>query len=67
MATFTKEERIQQLMDACDSIKDKAADFIGDEEFSMNMTVSIVIESHEIPYLRLERKSYPNIVLKKLM
>lgn len=64
--TFTKEERIQQLKDACDSIKENAADFIGNEEFPSNWTVSIVFDCHEFPYLRLERESIPSIVLKKL-
>lgn len=65
--TFTREERIQQLKDACDSIKENAADFIGNEEFSRSMTVSIVMECREFPYLRLERESLPSIALKKLI
>ena len=66
MAAFTKDERIQQLKDACDSIKENAADFIGNEEFPIGVTVSIVIECREIPYIRLERKSYPDIMVKNL-
>lgn len=65
--TFTKEERIQQLKDACDSIKENAADFIGNEPFGRSVTVSIVMECREFPYLRLERESLPSIALKKLM
>ena len=64
--TFTKEERIQQLKDACDSIKENAADFIGNEEFLCNWKISIVINSHEFPVLRLERESVPSVMLKKL-
>ena len=65
--TFTREDRIQQLMDACDSINENADDFIGNEEFSRSMTVSIVMNCHEFPYLRLERESLPSIALKKMI
>lgn len=65
--TFTREERIQQLKDACDSIKENAADFIGNEEFPCNWEISIVINSHEFPALRLVRESVPSIALKKLI
>ena len=64
--TFTREERIQQLMDACDSIKENAADFIGNEEFSRNWEITIVFDSYEFPYVRLARESVPSIMLKKL-
>ena len=66
-SAFTKEERIQQLMDACDSIKENAADFIGNEEFPTDWTVSIVFNCHEFPQLRLERTSVPSIALKRLL
>ena len=65
--TFTREDRIQQLKDACDSIKENAADFIGNEEFQSNWKISIVFDCREVPYLRLERESIPSIVLKKLV
>lgn len=64
--TFTKEERIQQLKDACDSIKEKAADFVGNEEFNCNMKVSIVMECREFPYIRLERDSLPSVLIRKM-
>ncbi len=63
--TFTKEERIQQLKDACDSIKENAADFIGNEEFPQNWEISIILESRAFPQLRVVRESVPSIVLKK--
>lgn len=65
--TFTREERIQQLKDACDSIKENAADFIGNEEFPRDWKISIVFDCYEFPYLRLERESVPAIALKKLV
>ena len=65
--TFTREERIQQLKDACDSIKENAADFIGNEEFHRNLTVSVVMNCREFPFLRLERESLPHIVVKKII
>ena len=64
--TFTREDRIQQLKNACDSIKENAADFIGEEEFPRNWKVSIVFECHEFPKLLLERESIPSITLKKM-
>lgn len=64
---FTKEERIQQLKDACDSIKENAADFIGNEEFAMNWKISIVLNCHEFPCLLLERESIPSVALKKFI
>ena len=64
---FTKEERIQQLKDACDSIKENAADFIGNEEFPRDWKISIVFDCREFPYLQLERTSIPSIALKKLI
>lgn len=65
--TFTREERIQQLKDACDSIKENAEDFIGNEEFFRSMTVSIVMECREFPFLKLERESVPSIAIKRLV
>ena len=65
--TFTREDRIQQLKDACDSIKENAADFIGNEEFPQNWEISIVLESHAFPQLRVVRESVPSVALKKLV
>ena len=65
--TFTKEERIQQLKDACDSIKKNAADFIGNEQFPSNWTISIVMNCGEFTHLRLERESLPAVMMKKLL
>ena len=65
--TFTKEERIQQLKDACDSIKENAADFIGNEQFPSNWTISIVMNCGEFAHLRLERECLPAVMMKKLL
>lgn len=67
MATFTKEDRIQQLKDACDSIKENAADFIGNEEFPRRWEIRIVIECNCFPVVRLERESLPSIAVKNMM
>lgn len=64
--TFGRENRIQQLKDACDSIKENAADFIGNEEFPMNWTISISFATNEFPVIRLERESYPSAVIKNM-
>lgn len=63
---FKKEDRIQQLKDACDSIKENAADFIGNEEFARSWKVSIVFECNSFPVVQLERESYPSAVIKKM-
>ena len=63
---ITREKRIQQLKDACDSIKENAEDFIGNEEFPSNWKISIVFECNAFPYLRLERESIPSAAIKKL-
>lgn len=65
--TFTREDRIQQLIDACDSIKENAADFIGDEEFSRNWVISVVMNCHEFPIIRLERESVPAVAFKRMV
>ena len=64
--TFTREDRIQQLKDACDCIKENAADFIGEEEFPQNWEISIVFECREFPVLRVVRESIPSITLKNM-
>ena len=64
--TFTREQIIQQLKDACDGIKENAADFIGNEEFPRNWRIIIDINSQEFPVVRLERESIPHIALKRL-
>jgi hypothetical protein len=60
-----RENRIEQLKAACDSIKANAADFIGDEEFPCGWTVSIVMEPNAVPVIRLERESLPAEVVKR--
>jgi len=64
--TFTKEERIQQLQDACDSIKENAADFIGNEPFPCNWTVQIEMKCHEAVVVRVIRDSIPHEFIKRL-
>ena len=61
---FSKEARIQQLKDACDSIKENAADFIGNEEFPCNWEIRIIFDCDEFPVLQLVRKSLPSVVTK---
>lgn len=60
---ITRETRIKQLEAACDSIKNNAADFIGNELFPCDWEISIVIEHHAEPYIRLTRKSLPSEVI----
>ena len=66
MATFTREVRIQQLKDCCDSIKENAADFIGNEEFARSWKISIVLECNSFPVVCLERESLPSAVIKNM-
>lgn len=61
---FSREARIQQLKDACDSIKENAADFIGNEEFPCNWEIRIVFECKAQPVLQLVRESIPSVVMK---
>lgn len=63
---FGRENRIQQLKDCCDSIKENAADFIGNEEFPVNWKISIVFECNSFPVVRLERESLPSAVVKNM-
>ena len=64
--TFTKEQRIQQLQDACDSIKENAADFIGDEPFPCNWIISIVMNCKEFTTVKVERECIPHIMFEKI-
>lgn len=61
---FGREARIQQLKDACDSIKENAADFIGNEEFPCNWEIRIIFDCKEFPVLQLVRESIPSVVMK---
>lgn len=64
---FSKEQRIQQLVDCCESIKANAADYIGNEEYSRGLTVSIVMECREFPYIKLERECLPSAAINRLI
>lgn len=63
--TFSREKRIKQLEAACDSIKENAADFIGNEKFPCDWEISIVMPCKDLPYIRLTRKSVPSEVIEK--
>lgn len=67
MNVFTREERIQQLKDACSDIKANAADFIGKEEFPMGWEVRIVIKPHELPVIELGRRCYSQSMMRREM
>lgn len=60
-----RQKRIDQLIAACDSIKENAADFIGNEPFPVRWKVSIVFEPNEAPVVRLERDSVPALMLER--
>ena len=55
---FTREERIQQLQDACGDIKANAADFIGAAEYPTGWEIRIIFNPHELPVVELERRCY---------
>lgn len=60
-----RQKRINQLIAACDSIKENAADFIGNEPCPVRWQVSIVFEPDETPVVRLERDSVPAIMFER--
>lgn len=62
----TREERIEDLKLACDSIKENAEDFIGKEPYPCNWKISIVIETNAPPYISIERESIPHKYFDKL-
>ena len=62
----TREERIEDLKLACDSIKELADNFIGNEPFPLNWKISIIINAHEPPYITVERESIPHKYMDKL-
>lgn len=63
----TRDERIQQLKDTCDSIKENAADYIGESEFRIDVCVSIIFEPDSIPVVEVKRRQYPEKLIKRLV
>jgi hypothetical protein len=60
-----REKRIEQLKAACDSIKENAADFIGNEEFPRSWEIRIVFDCNAVPCIELRRESIPSEILKR--
>lgn len=58
-----REKRVEQLKAACDSIKENAADFIGNEDFPCDWEVCIAFECNALPCVKLYRKSIPSKML----
>ena len=61
----SREQRINQLIAACDSIKENAKDFIGNEPIPVRWQISIVFEPRESPVVRLERESVPRFIFER--
>lgn len=64
---FTREERIQQLQDACSDIKDNAADFIGAAEYPTGWEIRIIFNPHELPVVELERRCYSQSMMRRFL
>ena len=64
---FTREERIQQLQDACGDIKANAADFIGAAEYPTGWEIRIIFNPHEIPDIELERRCYSQSMMQRFL
>ena len=64
--SFTKEERIEQLKLICDSIKENAAEYIGNYEFPINRRIIISFPSHEIPTVTTENEHFAEKMIKEI-
>ena len=60
---MTREERIQQIKDCGQSIIDKAESIYGDYGYPTNLTITITMETRDLPTITVNREFYSKIMI----